>query len=94
MKKHVISYLIGFASAALIALTTSQINKAPPRSYNFEDKRDREKMVSILESKGMLYSYNIDHLKRHWIIPWIDDVELLESVEQELEDWRASRNAG
>jgi hypothetical protein len=93
MKKNIIAYLLGFASAALISLTISQIDKGPPRSYNFEDKRDRKKMISILESREILYSYNIDHLKRHWITPWIDDVEILEPVEQELEKWRTSRNA-
>lgn len=93
MKKYATAYILGFASAALISLAISQSNKGPPRSYNFEDRRDREKMTSILESKNILYSHNVDHLKRHWITPWVDDAETLKPVEQELDEWRASRNA-
>ena len=92
MKKHLITYLLGFASAVLAIAIINYVNRGPSRSYNYESKEHREKLISILESRDILYSHEIDHLKRHWITPWVFDEKYLEPVEREIKEWEESKN--
>ncbi|NVJ67646.1 MAG: hypothetical protein HWE16_14265 [Gammaproteobacteria bacterium] len=54
-------------------------------SYNYSDPNKTERLVTFLEAKDIPYSYKIDHLKKVWITPHIQDKGLLNKVMQEFE---------
>ena len=60
-------------------------------SYNFESAVDRRNFILILDRNGYLYSYEIDHLKRHWITPWMVGCDGIEKVEAEFYRVRAAK---
>ena len=52
-------------------------------SYEYQPKA-REVLIEVLEEREMLYSYQIDHLKKHWVTPMTRDKETLDSVVSEV----------
>ena len=52
-------------------------------SYDYHPE-SRDILIEVLEEKGILYSYKIDHLKRHWVTPMTRDSETLKSIEHQV----------
>lgn len=73
--------LIGCATTLIVLYGVNPHYK----SYNYEDEVKREQMRSALDERGIMYSYEIDHLGRHWITPMVDDDNLISDIESTLD---------
>ncbi|CAA0110601.1 Uncharacterised protein [BD1-7 clade bacterium] len=57
----------------------------PFSAHQFGDISKSKRLAAFLESKDILYSYKIDHLKRHWVSPHIEDRDLARKLMEEFE---------
>lgn len=69
---------IGFALGFTIAMKFFYVTQSSYTSYLYSDKEFRIKVMEQLDKKGFLYTYKVDHLKRHWITPHVYDEKLYE----------------
>lgn len=60
--------------------------------YNFGDTDKRVRFTTFLDEQDVLYSYEIDYLKRHWITPHIKDDEVEIKVMEAFEDKEKSKD--
>ena len=54
------------------------------KSYDYYPEA-RKVLIEVLDEKDILYSYKIDHLKRHWVTPIVKDLETLDLIEKEVD---------
>jgi hypothetical protein len=69
---------IGFALGFTIAMKFFYVTQSSYTSYHYPDKEFRTKVMEQLDKKGFLYSYEIDHIKRHWVTPHVYDEKFYE----------------
>ena len=74
--KSKIAYFFGGVIACFIGMISFwEYTHSSYTHYQFGDTEKSTRFISFLESSSILYSYKIDHLKRHWVIPHIEDKE-------------------
>lgn len=61
--------LLGFILGFTVAIAFFNVTHPVYTSHNYSDKNFRTRVMEELDKKGFLYSYEIDHLKKHWITP-------------------------
>lgn len=88
MKNKVLPFAAGVATTLIAVIALNIFTHQTSIQYHYESAESRQKMIELLEEKSILYSYEIDHLKRHWIKPWVSDHNLLKSVELEFDNWK------
>lgn len=79
--KIIIVFILGFISGCIAAICFNSFTHTNYKSYRFDDESSREYVVKVLEENGILYSYTIDHLKRHWITPQVTDDKIMSDLE-------------
>ncbi|NVK23139.1 MAG: hypothetical protein HWD86_11530 [Kangiellaceae bacterium] len=78
--KRSLYFFLGYLSGVISIILYWSFTHSNYVSYNYEDSETRQKVIAILDKNNILYSYQIDHLKRHWIIPQIEDEELFKEL--------------
>ena len=54
-------------------------------SYQYESPEKRERYMRFLENNDVLYSYTIDHLKRHWVMPHLEKESAKKVLQEQFE---------
>ena len=74
----VFGFFLGIASGVLFYRTL--IDPIPEYNYriNYSDNEFSLEVMEQLDAKGIQYSYKLDHLKRQWITPHVNDRKVYE----------------
>ena len=75
----VVSAIFGAICASLV----SYFSEPHYKEYRYSDERLEAEIINILEKKSIPYRYEIDHLKRRWITPYVHDDRIMLQLEAE-----------
>ncbi|MCO7226588.1 hypothetical protein [Pleionea sp. CnH1-48] len=69
----------------------SQVKLYP--SYSYSNSELVNDIKHLLDKKGIPYSYQVDHLKRIWITPHVNDEDIYNDVLNEVKTRQESESS-